>query len=435
MRRNAPALAALVTALMGISAPAQAAEPGKSPGILWGISESGMEFGKGPIAGTNYAVPDPTYYLQRGVRLVRVPFQIVRLQPVPEGPLDPAVLGYLKAIARQDAAAGAVTVLDPHAYGTYPINGKPQDILKNPAAADAYVDLMGKIAASFFAGDVAIALMNEPHTGADTDYAPVWNRAIAAIRQAGFHGVILVPHAHWSTASDITPAKPYAGVIIDPENNWVLELHCYLDPDNTGTYKKPVPSIGIGAARIAGAIAWSRLSHVRLFLGETGAPADGASLAALQTMFDAIAAAPDAFWGVALWGAGPWWNPKYPMHLDPTAGVDTPQFRTLETMITPEMLYFARDPGGPDPVIQIDIDARKPPLTATITALRNAVPQVVVIKSQLSTGVHTVVVTPLSQPSGDIYIIDSTWKGIPNSSGSFAKLTGRGYEFEIKAAN
>jgi len=432
--RHAPALATLAASVMFMAAaPATASDP--SPGILWGVSESGMEFGKGPLAGTNYAIPNPAYYLARGVQLVRVPFQIIRLQPAPNGPLEPAVLGYLDTIVQQDQEAGALTVLDPHAYGTYPIDGKAQDLLKDPAAANAYVDMMGKIAAHFATADVAIGLMNEPHTGGDQDYAPIWNRAIAAIRQAGFHGVILVPHAHWSTASDITPAKPFAGGIVDPQRNWVLELHCYLDPDNSGTYKKPVPSTGIGAARIAGAIAWSRQSHVRLFLGETGAPADALSLTAMQTMYNEIAAAPDVFWGVAVWGAGPWWSLKYPMHLDPVVGVDTPQFLTLENMITPEMLYFARDPGGTDPVIQIDIDDDKKPIIAIITALRSGTPQIVVIKAQLSTGVHTVVIKPTNRPAGDAYVIDSTWKGAPDSNASFEKLNGRFYKFQIRVPN
>ena len=81
----------------------------------------------------------------------------------------------------------------------------------------------------------------------------IWNRAIAAIRQAGFNGTILVPHAHWSTAADITPQAPFAGRIVDPANNWVLELHSYLDPDGTGTYRKPVASSEIGIDRLAGA--------------------------------------------------------------------------------------------------------------------------------------------------------------------------------------
>jgi len=429
------AMNALVAGLLCISIAVPAAATETSPEILWGLNESGLEFGKGLIAGTNYAIPNAAYYLQRGVRLVRLPFQIDRLQPTPNGLLAPVFLGYLETIVTQDQAAGAVTVLDPHAYGTYPIDGKPQDILKDPAAADAYVDLMGKIAANFAHDNVAIGLMNEPHTGSDEAYAPIWNRAISAIREAGFRGVILVPHAHWSTASDITPATPFAGGIVDPEHNWVLELHCYLDPDNTGTYRKPVTSAGIGAARIAGAIAWSRQSHIKLFLGETGAPADALSLAAMQAMFDEVAAAPDVFWGAAVWGGGPWWSLKYAMHLDPVAGVDTPQFLLLENMITPEMLYFARDPGGPDPEIQIDIDGVKHPTIVTITALRSATPQIVGIRSHLSSGVHTVVVKPLKQLAGDVYVLDSTWRGSPDSNQSFGLISGRGYRFQIRIPN
>jgi hypothetical protein len=76
----------------------------------------------------------------------------------------------------------------------------------------------------------------------------------------------------------------------------ILELHSYLDPDGTGTYRQSVASTTIGAERLAGAIAWSRQSGIRLFLGETGAPPDAMGLAAVQTMFDEISSAPDVFW-------------------------------------------------------------------------------------------------------------------------------------------
>jgi endoglucanase len=292
-----------------------------------------MDFGKGPVAGRNFAVPDPAYYLAHGVKLVRIPFQIVRIQPTPLGPLAPAIVVDLKKIVAHDHAAGAITVLDPHGYGFYDIDGKPQDILQNPAAAADYVDLMSRIAVAFAHDDVAIGLMNEPHTGDDKAYAPIWNQAIAAIRQAGFTGVILVPHAHWSAAADISPSTPFSGAIIDPGKNWILELHSYLDPDGTGTYRQPVASATIGAERLAGAIAWSRASGVKIFLGETGAPPDPAGMAAFQAELDAIAKSPGAFWGVAIWGAGPWWKPDYPMRLDPVAGAVRPQFLALQKML------------------------------------------------------------------------------------------------------
>lgn len=301
--------------------------------IRWGVNISGMDFGKGNIVWKNYAIPNPKYYLAHGVRLVRVPFQIGRLQPVANGPLAPDIVHDLKKLVAEDQAAGAITILDPHGYGFFNVDGTPHDILTDPDAATAYVDFMGRLATAFAQDDVAIGLMNEPHTGSDVDYAPIWNRAIIAIRQAGFHGVILVPHAHWSAAGDISPHTPYLGQITDPDKNWVLELHSYLDPDGTGTYRHPVASSNIGTARLAGAIAWSNQSGVRIFLGETGGPADATSLAALQNMLDQISSAPKVFWGVALWGGGAWWKPNYSMRLDPIDGVDRPQFVELERVM------------------------------------------------------------------------------------------------------
>lgn len=400
--------------------------------ILWGVNESGLEFGKGPIAGTNFSVPDPSYYLSRGVLLIRVPFQIIRLQPVPNQPLAPNMVEYLKAIIAQDSATGAVTVLDPHAYGFYPIAGQPQDILKNPTAQQEYLDLMQRIAATFAHDNVAISLMNEPHTGADSDYAPVWNKAIAAIREAGFSGVIIVPHSHWSTASDITPAKPFTGTIIDPDNNWVLELHLYFDPDNTGTYRQPVVSPTIGVERLAGAIAWSRQSKIRLFLGETGVPPSPAGLAAFQQLLQNIATAPDVFWGVAIWGGGAWWKPNYSMRLDPLYGVDQPQFTVFEYMITPELLYFARDAGGATPEVRIQLDGTDIGPAIMITSLRTGAPQVVPIHTVLSAGLHQIrILSAGPSDSGPVYLVDSTWKGAQDSDHSYGVVTSAGYKFNI----
>ncbi len=102
------------------------------PAILWGVSESGLELGKGARAGTNYLVPNPGYYLEQHVRLIRLPFKIDRLQPEPGGPLDPAFFKSMKDIIHADQESGAVTVVDPHGYGFYTIDGRPADILTSP---------------------------------------------------------------------------------------------------------------------------------------------------------------------------------------------------------------------------------------------------------------------------------------------------------------
>lgn len=411
---------------------AQAASNSHNERILWGINDSGLDIGHGDIAGTNFSIPNPSYYLSHGVQLVRIPFQIARLQHEPNGPLTPSIVQDLKEIISQDQAAGAITVLDPHGYGFFNIDGKPQDILQNPGAASAYIDFMRRLAETFGRDDVAIGLMNEPHTGSDADYAKIWNQAIRVIRRAGFHGVILVPHAHWGTAADIAPNRPYKGKIDDPDKNWVLEVHSYLDPDGTGTYKQPVASEDIGAQRLAGVIAWSRQSGVRVFLGETGGPADAKSLAALRKMFNEINAAPDVFWGVAMWGGGAWWKPDYPMRLDSINGIDRPQFIVLENAMTPEILYLTKDPGETGIKVNITVDGEDIHSEATIIASRYGAPQLVPVRFAFRPGSHTIKIQPKAQSGGgNLYFVGSTWKGASDSTSSVSVIPAAGYQLQV----
>jgi len=334
-RRTSPAscLLALVATFAATLAPMKPvqAQGSAHSAVLWGVAESGLELGHGDKVGTDYPVPDPRYYLAHHVTLIRLPFRMTRLQLHPGQALDPAFLQRMKAIVHEDRRAGAITVLDPHGYGFLDIDGKPADLLQDTKAAADYVDLMRRLALAFAKDeDVAIGLMNEPHTGSDAAYAQLWNRAIAAIRQAGFKGVILVPHAHWGNAKDISPGRPYEGHIEDPLHNWVLELHLYYDPDGTGLYRQPIANSQVGRQRLAGAIAWSKKTGIKIFLGETGSPPGASGIAALQGVLDDVAGNPDVFWGISLWGAGKWWKPNYPMRLDPVGSTDQPQFLALE---------------------------------------------------------------------------------------------------------
>ena len=399
-------------------------------GILWGVAESGLELGKGTKRGTNYAVPDPSYYLTHNVRLIRLPFQMSRLQPHPMAPLDPAFVRLMKVIVAADHAGGAITVLDPHGYGFYDIDGKAADLLQDPAAADDYVDLMRRLATAFARDDVAIGLMNEPHTGSDAAYAGLWNRAIAAIRQAGFTGTILVPHAHWGNAKDISPQHPYEGRIQDPLHNWVLEVHLYLDPDSTGTYRQPVPNALIGHQRLAGAIAWSKQSGVKLFLGETGSPPDATGLAALKGVLDDVATNPDVFWGVCLWGAGPWWKPNYPMRLDPIDGQARPQFLALEDAFVPQRIYLAK-PLGQSPVsVDIFVDGQELRPAPRVTADITAAPQAVAIPFALSPGIHHILLKT-SEADLKAYVLGATWQHHPDGPNGIAEIGPQEYRFDI----
>ena len=426
--RGAPIVLGILVAATCRAAPPSHSAPSASV-TYWGVSESGMEFGHGMKAGTNYVVPDPGYYLAKGMTLIRLPIQVERLMPLPGGALDAGVVSEINGIIEKDRRAGAVTVIDPHGYGFMNKGGKPRDILQDPQARADYVDLMGKIGRSFRGGDVAIGLMNEPHTGGDDAYAPIWNEAIAAIREAGNHAVVLVPHAHWSTARDISTQTPFAGRIVDPDRRWVLELHSYLDPDDTGTYRRPAVSPASGAARLAGAIAWSRKTGIRIFLGETGGPPDPAGTAALSRLLETVQAAPDVFWGVAVWGAGPWWKPNYPMRLDPIDGVPRPQFKVLEAMLAPQALFLAKDPAQPDQDVSLTVDGRAVPGPFTISAVPTQAPQMIPLRLALTPGPHDVRIVP--NDGRPLYLLGTEWKGVANCSDAFGRVPPNGRTVRI----
>ncbi len=400
--------------------------------ILWGVSDSGMEFGRGLKAGTNYAIPDPAYYLSLGLTLIRLPMQLDRLAPKPGGPLDPAFLAAVQRIVARDEQAGAITVLDLHGFGFLNESDGPKDILKDATARHDYLTLVKQLAGAFRGRCVAIGLMNEPHTGADLDYAPLWNDALSVVRQAGFAGPVLVPHAHWSAASDISPAAPYGGRIVDPARNWVLELHLYLDPDDTGTYRRAVASPDIGVARLAGAIAWARQSKVRIFLGETGGPADPIALAALSRLLESVDAAPDAMWGVALWGAGPWWKPNYPMHLDPVAGIMRPQTQRLAMMAHPQMIYVAKEAGAADAALRLTIDGHQVVGPVSVSVDRFTGVQAVPLDVQARPGVHDVHVEIEGSPQETVYLLGASWKSCPDSADAFRMIGKSGITVHLR---
>ena len=391
-----------------------------APETFWGVNESGMEFGHGMKAGTNYVVPDPNYYLRMGMTLVRLPLQIDRLVTVPGGALNEQVVSQIRDVVAKASASGAITVIDPHGYGFMNKNGIPRDILKDAEARADYVDMMGRIAAAFRTDDVAIGLMNEPHTGPDDAYAPIWNEAITAIRKNGYHGVVLVPHAHWSAARDISVATPYTGQVVDPDHRWVLELHSYLDPDGTGTYRKPVSSVTDGADRLAGAIDWSRKTGTRIFLGETGGPPDPVGLAAFTRLLEAVHGAPDVFWGIAVWGAGPWWKSNYPMRLDPLNNLPRPQFTALQYMLTPETIFLAKEPGRPDQRVGLSVDGTLVPDPVVVSADRTGAPQAVPIRIRLAPGTHQLRIVP--KDGGSIYLLGTDWKGASNGKDAFGPV-------------
>jgi hypothetical protein len=121
------------------------------------------------------------------------------------------------------------------------------------------------------------------------------------------------------------------------------------------------------------------------------------------------------------------------MRLDPIDGVDRPQFHELEHMMSPEILYLAKDPGAPDLRVLIEIDGKEIGPAVTITASRTAAPQTVPVRWPLKTGTHMVEIQPVvSSGRGLVYVVGSTWRGSSDSTDSFGKISCGGYKFRIQ---
>jgi endoglucanase len=304
-----------------------------------GVNLAGAEFGAAVpgVYDKDYTYPTTSeidYFVARGMNVFRIGFLWERMQPTLNGDLDTAEVARLTNIVSYATSAGAMAVLDPHNYARY--GGA---IIGSTAVPNtAFADFWGKLA-GLFKDDplVAFGLMNEPHDLGSTGTAG-WlasaNAAIAAIRAVPATNLILVPGDYWTGASSWTKnanATVMPG-IVDSANNFVFEVHQYLDADGSGSGTQCV-SQTIGVDRVSAFTAWARSAHVRAFLGEFGAPSTETCLYAVDGLLGYLGDNADVWLGWSWWAAGPWWG-DYPLSIEPNGGADAPQMVLLDRYLT-----------------------------------------------------------------------------------------------------
>lgn len=301
---------------------------------LVGVNFSGAEtYGRVPspddVAGVDYFYPtlaELDYFIERGMNVFRLAFMWERLQPDQFGALDAGELALIDNFIDHATARGIKVIIDPHNFGSawgYTI-GSPQTSIA------AFADFWGRIAAHYADNDnVMFGLMNEPIMPA-AQWLEAANAAIAAIRAADAHQTILVPGVEWDGALRwlVTGNASVIGTgVVDPDNNYIFEVHQYLNRDTSGVYGDTV-SETIGVDRIAAATQWARATGNKLFLGEVGVNSDAVATTALNNMLAYMAANADVWLGVAYWEAGT--SYRHYFTISPVNGVDTPQMDVLE---------------------------------------------------------------------------------------------------------
>ena len=179
--------------------------------------------------------------------------------------------------------------------------------------------------------DVLFMLMSEPSAQSARQWLRSANAAIAAIRATGATQTIVVPGSYFDGAWTwtVTDNADVVGCgVVDPLNNYMFEVHQYLDKDGSGG-SSGIVSPTIGADRLAAATEWARAHGKRFFLGEFGTAADAASLAALDTMLAYIQHNGDVWAYATWWGAGDRWY-DYFMSIEPAEdATEKPQMGVL----------------------------------------------------------------------------------------------------------
>ncbi|VDC04762.1 unnamed protein product [Peniophora sp. CBMAI 1063] len=337
---------------------------------LFGVSESGAEFGNNVIPGTlgkDYTWPSPSsidYFVGLGMNTFRIPFLLERLAPPATGitgPFDQTYLSGLKTIVNYITSKGAYALIDPHNYMIY--NGA------TISSTSDFQTLWKNLAGEFVSNShVMFDLMNEPHDIPATTVASLMQAGINGVRASGATQLIMVEGTSWTGAWTWVSAGNSAAftksAIHDPLNNTAIEMHQYLDSDGSGTSATCVSNT-IGAERLQVATQWLQQTGFKGYLGEIGA---GSNTACIQAVYGALcemAQAGGVWLGASWWGAGPWWG-DYIYGIEPPSGVIDAQMlpQALEPFL-PATGIASGLPSGPTSTAASGTTSSAPAATTT----------------------------------------------------------------------
>jgi endoglucanase len=316
--------------------------------MLRGVSLAGADFGQ-LVPGQfdrDYTYPglaDFKFCAARGFNVVRLPFRWERLQPDLDKPFDAGEWAHIALAIDTAQHLGLSLILDPHNYARRRIRDDDytvdhmigSDAVPVAAFAAFWKDLSARTKDN---PHVIYGLMNEP---ADID-AAAWldfvNQTIPAIRDTGARNLVLVPGVAYTGAHSWYAAGNMAlEGIRDPEDNFAVEVHQYLDRNSSGS-SGAVVSETIGAERLRAFQTWAREKKLKAFLGEFGSGPEPVALKALENIVREVEANRDVWIGWTAWAAGPWWPDSEPLRLSPdSTGKIPPQTKLLSgfARITP----------------------------------------------------------------------------------------------------
>ena len=275
-------------------------------GPFYGVNLCGAEYSPGTLPGSNgvnYAFPteaQTSYYVGKGMNIVRLPFLWERLQPTLSGSFDSGYQTLLVNSVNALRAAGVTVLIDVHNYNrrkieagdtssTAGIGALASGSTTSSVPVASFSDLWTRLA-NLFKDDqgVVFGLMNEPTGGYDSyghqmttaQWVINANAAITAIRATGAQNWLTCPGnfytGAWSwytdTDSDGSESSTNAVAMLnvkDSLNKTVIEVHQYFDANYyQGKSQDCVTSDGTDL--LTDVTNWARINGKKLFLGEFG---------------------------------------------------------------------------------------------------------------------------------------------------------------------
>ncbi|KAJ2971270.1 hypothetical protein NUW58_g9465 [Xylaria curta] len=309
-----------------------------------------------------------------GINLLRIPTSwqfLVNGQPGDD--LDTSNLSKYDQLVQSCLDTGAYCMIDIHNFARW----DGQIIGQGGPTDEQFASFWGKLAGKYATNDkIVFELMNEPHDLDVAIWAQTCQKAVTAIREAGATSqMILLPGTNFDSAATLVSSGSADALlaITNPDgstDNLLLDIHKYLDEDNSGTHAACTTN-NIDAFTIAAR--YLRAKGRKGFVSETGASSDASCVTTFCAQNTFINANSDVFTGLVGWGAGSF-TKSYLLSLTPSSQngrlVDTPLMK--QCLLAP--WNNGRSNNGTIPTPTLTVTRSTPTASTTILTISSLLP-------------------------------------------------------------
>ncbi|KAK6219070.1 hypothetical protein LQW54_002572 [Pestalotiopsis sp. IQ-011] len=259
-----------------------------------------------------------SHFVGEGMNLMRIPtsWQFLVNNQV-GGNLDSSNLAKYDQVIQSCLSTGSYCMIDIHNFARW--NGGI--IGQGGPSDDQFVSLWMQLASKYATDDkIVFEVMNEPHDLDIDIWAQTCQKVVTAIRNSGATSqMILLPGTNFDSAATLVSSGSADKMmaITNPDGSTdglVLDIHKYLDEDNSGTHEECVTD---NVDAFTGLAQYLRDNGRQGLISESGASSDASCLTNFCSQNAFINQNSDAFVGFVAWAAGSF-STSYVLSLTPS---------------------------------------------------------------------------------------------------------------------